>query len=260
MGRDRFESARAKLDRAKYHLNQLKGEFEKEWKPDKHGITFSHESLTNELVIRASIPRHLYIHYSVVAGEIISHARSALDHAVWEITPVVDRSRRTAFPVFQFETNADRVKGTEGYYDRDSPNMIKGVNAQAAAIIKAQQPFGPNYQTHPLYVLNELWNVDKHRLLNLCAVHADIIALDDIPLPRGSGKITQRFIFVPPDIKDGTELFRETRRPDMEVVANIGMTGIVFEGGIVDGKPVLALLSKLIEMSENVVNALAKTV
>jgi hypothetical protein len=260
MSRDRFESARAKIDRAKYHFSQLEGEFQRDWKAEKYGARLRYESQTDELVIRAVDSRELFVHYSVIASEIISHARSALDHAIWEITPLADRSRRTAFPVFQFETKSDRISGTEGYYDRDSPSMIKGINAQAVAIIRAQQPFGPNYQTDPLYVLNNLWNEDKHRLLNLCVVHADIIAIDSIPLPRGSGKITQRFIFVPPDTKEGTELFREARRTEMEVVANIGMTGIVFEGGIVNGKPVLEVLSKLIEFSEGVINALAKTV
>jgi hypothetical protein len=52
----------------------------------------------------------------------------------------------------------------------------------------------------------------------------------------------------------GSSLFAVVR------LAKVAISSIVFDGGIVDGKPVLELLSKLIEFSERVVDALATTV
>ena len=44
------------------------------------------------------------------------------------------------------------------------------------------------------------------------------------------------------------------------MIAEIAISSIAFDGGIVDGKPVSELLSKLIEFSERDVIALATTV
>jgi hypothetical protein len=160
----------------------------------------------------------------------------------------------------RFKAKADRIIGSERYYDHDGVKMIKGVNAMASAIIEAEQPFGPNYQTSLLNILNELWNTDKHQRLNFCVVYPQMIVIDYWPLPLGSGKVQQGFISVPPDVKHGTELFREIPRLDMEVKANVAMSGIIFDGGPVNGKQVSELLMKLVEFADRVVNALAQTV
>jgi hypothetical protein len=257
MRRDPLESARAKIDRAKYRLSQLQRQMAADRTDQKYGIVFDHETKTDELVMRALMPYDLFIYYSIVAGEVVGHARSALEHAIWKMVPVPNPGR-TGFPVFRLETKADRIKGDERYYDHDGLRMIDGINAQAAAIIKAEQPFGPDYQTNMLYLLNELWNIDKHRLLNSCAQYPEIIALSYVP--RGKFIFEQRFVNVPTDVKDGAELFRAPFDPDVEVTAEIATTGVIFDGGVVDRKPVIELLLKLVEFSDRIVNALGKTI
>lgn len=254
-----FESARAKINRAKWLFNQLNDQIESD-ASRKYGVNLRRELKTNELVLTALRPPHdLFVQYSVIGSEIIGHARSALDHAVWELTPIGDRSKQTAFPVFRFQTRADTLKRSDGYYEGNGLRKIKGVNAKAAAIIKAAQPFGPDYERKEPYILNQLWNVDKHRLLNFCAAYTDLVALTDMPLPLGSAKFSQRFVGIPRDVKDGTELFREPYSPNVEVVAEAGTTGVIFDGGPADRQRVQDLLWKLIDFSDKTIEALAKT-
>jgi hypothetical protein len=258
MGTDSLESARAKIDRANYHLGRLREQMESDRRATKYGLVFNHESRTNDLVMKVVMPHDLFVHYSIVAGEIIGHARSALEHAVWEMVPVPVPGR-TGFPVFTLETKADKLRPEDRYYDRDGVRMIDGINPSAAVIIKAAQPFGPDYRSNLLYLLNELWNRDKHRLLNFCAAYPLCIMIS-YAWPGPDAKLDQIRIPIPPKVKDGTELFRHQHPgSDVQVAAEIASRGIIFDGGIVDSKPAPGLLLKLIEFSERIVSDLAKT-
>jgi hypothetical protein len=120
-----LESARAKLDRANYHLEQLKREL---WEgKGAYGFRFLYERSGEEmdLVVYALIPRDLFVHFSIIAGEIISHARSALEHAVWEMVPV-PKQGVTGFPVFRVESG---VKNRD--YNSRGVAMIDGINPAA---------------------------------------------------------------------------------------------------------------------------------
>ena len=50
MPSDPLESARAKIDRAKYHLGQLNDKIQADGNAKKYPIRFRHESQTNQLV------------------------------------------------------------------------------------------------------------------------------------------------------------------------------------------------------------------
>ena len=72
-----LDSARAKLDRANHHLTQLKSMIDNGRQQRRaDGISFIHEGQTDELVIRARMPRDLFIPYAIVAGEVIHQTRS----------------------------------------------------------------------------------------------------------------------------------------------------------------------------------------
>ena len=255
-----MESANAKIDRANHYLRQLNEEIKADGAAEKYGVSFHHESQTDEVVMRALMPRALSIRYSLAVGEIVGHARSALEHAVWHIVPT-PIEYRTGFPVFRFKTKGDTIRPGDRYYDRHGLRMIDGINAQASAIIEAAQPFGPDYHAKPLYLLNELWNTDKHRFLSFCASYPEIIALNYMPLPLGSARFDQRFIKMPRRVKDGTELFRELHPgPNMKVVAEVAFSGIVFRSGPAPAYQVSDLLRTLIDFADGLVKDLAKTI
>jgi hypothetical protein len=126
--------------------------------------------------------------WPILAGEVVHHARSSLEHIVWELieheggTPQLGV---TGFPVLWNKSN----------YKPKFARMIEGINADAYAIIEALQPLRPTYTSDPLYVLNEMWNRDKHRLLNMAVLESyalqvqfhfpDGLRLIVVPIPAG---------------------------------------------------------------------------
>ena len=98
--------------------------------------------------------------WGIVVGEIVHDFRSALDHVVYRLC-TTDKAR-TQFPIF-----IDAAK-----FDDHSTTMLKGVNAEAIARIKALQPFSTGeHLKSPLWHLSELSNFDKHRTLHLTFGH-----------------------------------------------------------------------------------------
>lgn len=252
-----LESARAKIDRAKEILQQLETEIQSAESSKAHGISLDHESATDELVLTARTPYRLFVRYAILAGEVIHQARSALDHAVWELLPSPILGK-TGFPVFRVESQADATaQGIRRYFNQDGVRMIDGINPAAATIIRGLQPFGSDYQTNPLFILNELWNRDKHRMLNTCMViPLGISLLYHFPDDTWKNQMIQ----VPGDVVYGTELFRE-RHPgkEVEVMAEVAVTFLVFKDEPIARQPVLELLLKLVQFSEKTIIALAET-
>lgn len=247
MNSNLFESAKAKIDRAKEILQQIEAEIQALKISDAHGIAFSHQSATDELVLTVQTPHHLFVRYAILAGEVIHQARSALDHAVWELLPS-PRLGRSGFPVFKVEAK----------YDQRGVGMIDGINPAAASIIRGLQPFGSNFLTNPLFILNELWNRDKHRLLNTCMIFPmGISLLYHFP----DGAWNNQMIQVPGGVVYGTELFRE-RHPgkDVEVMAEVAYTTLAFKDEPIARQRVQELLPNLVQFAENTIVALAETV
>lgn len=129
--------------------------------------------------------------WPVIVGEIIHDLRSALDHLAFQLTATIrqiayqalDLShglppewRNISFPIqksrSKFRTDAERkLWGLE-----NAPRFLE--------FIEAQQPFARN-PTNPeaetLWILNDLWNIDKHRSLHLLGVVLRLSRIDFIP-------------------------------------------------------------------------------
>lgn len=250
-----LETATAKLDRAQHHLNQLDSDIRRDRNNKVYGISYDRDSKTGEWIIRALLPQAPFIHYSIVGGEIVGHARSALEHAVWDLVPS-PAPRKTGFPVFIAQTKADAAAlGEKDYYEGKGLKMIDGMNPAAKTIIRGLQPFGPNYKADRLYILNELWNVDKHRLLNSCVHYLNAIQL----MYTLSGQSSDRCIAIPNDVEDGAELFRFSGDA-VNVQAEVDTSEIQFDGGLLDGQPFFELLSRLFNFSKDTVEKLRATI
>lgn len=114
-----------------------------------------------------------------IFGDGLQNLRSALDHLAWQIvqllggTPIEGETR---FPIFKRQ-----VGGRKPY------EGIKGAPTKGplAEIVRARvdwhQPFNWDQpETHPLAILNDLANIDRHRYLHLIAVAWDIESLRNI--------------------------------------------------------------------------------
>ena len=119
-----------------------------------------------------AIPQTIPLRFSVLAGEIIHHLRSSLDHVAWAL--VLARHKTPSFKV-QFPiclTEKEFIAATKR-------GIMKGISARAQAVIQSIQPyrdvnFGRNPADNFLNILHELDIADKHTLL-VVAISAAVL-------------------------------------------------------------------------------------
>lgn len=105
--------------------------------------------------------------FSVLAGEIVHHLRSSLDHLIWNLSGPEYRERHSTqigFPVLEA---APSSKAELSGYER----KIKGItNSRARKVIDDLQPYrSANPIDHPLLILHKMDVIDKHRALLIVA-------------------------------------------------------------------------------------------
>ena len=105
----------------------------------------------------------------LIVGDYIHNIRSSLDHLIAQLSVQaghrIDETRHLTFPIYNSET----------IYIRNSRHKLKElVSPNALAAIERAQPYearksGDDPTADPLWVLSELDNIDKHRMLVVVA-------------------------------------------------------------------------------------------
>ena len=179
-------SANAKLNRANEHLQLLIGEIESFRNRETHTVTRHDyaerrpDAVVSEWVVKVVEPPPE--RWSAVLGDLIHNLRSALDHIVWGLSgPNPTYPKAVSFPVFQ----------TRAEFNRQTGRSLADVSVPARAEIEALQPYNNTdypVDLHPLWLVRELSNVDKHRALNvvLNMVHEVTITLIPPVKPRST--------------------------------------------------------------------------
>jgi hypothetical protein len=102
---------------------------------------------------------------SLAIGEYVYSVRSALDHLAYQLA-VLHTGDPLPAPIA--ETSQFPIAKSGPHFRRIAPGRLKGVSASARAAIERLQPY--HRQTMPdaraLALLNDLCNVDKHRMLH----------------------------------------------------------------------------------------------
>jgi hypothetical protein len=96
-----------------------------------------------------------------LASNTVHQLRSALDNLVWLLVLLNAEAPgiHTAFPVQEVNNRSARKK---------IQRRLQGVRANHASVIEGLQPYhadADDVGNHPLKILNDLWNADKHRVL-----------------------------------------------------------------------------------------------
>lgn len=113
--------------------------------------------------VTARPPSEVPLEIALPLGDCLQNMRSALDHLVCQLTIANNKgpNRATAFPVWHDEPEPDERK--------KFLSPIQKIDLRAQALIEDMQPFqngkGELADTY-LWVLHELNNADKHRLLH----------------------------------------------------------------------------------------------
>jgi hypothetical protein len=159
----------AKLARAEKH-RKVAARLMRYFIRNKGGAERKHNAETNLIDVYARLPSPPEI-ISLLAGDCVHNMRSALDHLVYQLVlsnpdrPSTVPNEKTMFPICDTE---------EGFDAQIKRGRLKGVTDAPAAIIRRLQPYitrnaGRNYRLHPLWVLSQLENIDKHRRLAVIA-------------------------------------------------------------------------------------------
>jgi len=119
-------------------------------------------------------------HLAIELGDVLYNLRSALDHLAFALAqkhsgPLNQReAKEVQFPI---------CHNKKEYFRKERERRIGKISPAAQTEIDGFQPYnaGDRYESHPLYLLNELNIIDKHRsLLLMLAHHIGTI----IPIPQ----------------------------------------------------------------------------
>jgi hypothetical protein len=145
-----------KLGRAKEHLDALNLEVAK-FLQNPYTVTQQDDIEKSEHVLRIEqnvTPDKV----GVLVGEFAYSLRSGLDQLAWQLAllSVDDPTKNTCFPIFTTNPVDDRFR-----------KVVWDIPCRAVEIIKSLQPYHARdaFKVHPLWQLNALCNLDKHRLV-----------------------------------------------------------------------------------------------
>lgn len=172
-----MEGARLKVAHAERHLEEVTTAIGAFLAHVDVGFEDTLDELTGERLWRTTkTPPAPPPELSVVVGDLLHDARSALDHVAWELVKRAgaEPDENTAFPIYTDEAG----------YRAHAGKRIRGMGEEMVATIERWQPWtAGNPSAAPLSWLRELSNIDKHRHLHL-TVASVIGTMFDPPLPE----------------------------------------------------------------------------
>jgi hypothetical protein len=148
----------ARIDRAKFHLDQLVSEVETFLgkQPSPYPTTTERDDKRHRYIFRVHPRDEPPPSLPFLAGDFIHNARAALDNIVWALAPAQVRRRQPSFPIYD-----DPI----GFLCEARP-MLKGMAPKVIEAIEWCQPYhGDEHivSASRLLHINQLWSSDKHR-------------------------------------------------------------------------------------------------
>jgi hypothetical protein len=167
-------SATTKVLWARMHVEKLEASAE-EFRRAHPSPVRSMLGATGDLLFMADADIEIPPTFSHEFGHLVHELRSALDSLVYEMAAKsprhpggLDDPRETFFP----------IRLSKEQFNHACGKALRGVQDDARQFIEAQQPWsrggeGPTGQMDELWVLNQFWNMDKHRAIPMVVLRAD---------------------------------------------------------------------------------------
>ena len=159
-----LEGVVSKIRRAQEHSNSLKEEVNAFTNSGDYDTLPERNSDGSEYRLRIKFGQLKpdVVRWGVMFGDVLHNLRSALDHLAWQLvlTGGGEPGSTTSFPIFK-----DRDK-----FVSLSRDPVRGVSNKVRELIEGVQPFQRGREEaalSALWVLHELSNWDKHRLVHL---------------------------------------------------------------------------------------------
>jgi hypothetical protein len=169
---DSLAGVKAKLARAAEHMTALDEEWKAFGKEQSYKAVHELKPDTREWNTYLSLAKPIPIKISTILGDALNNMRSSLDHLVCRFVELHNGKvgKHHAFPICGDAADYDaRVNQPRG--KRDRPGPLDGIPAGGPerALIEEAQPYqrGKNWREHPLWILNKMTNIDKHRAIHV---------------------------------------------------------------------------------------------
>lgn len=232
-----LDSCYAKLRQAEGHAQTLHGEIRAF--QESGGLRIGHEAdpqSSNYIFYVKEVKEPPVLDWGCRMGDVLHNLHSALDHLAWQLAafglgrePTKEEAKSISCPI-ALTSN-----------DFNSLAIIKILDPSHLATLRGLQPYQrgnrKRAEGHPLAIIKELSNIDKHRL-----VHISHMALKAFPFKPPTAKDYEITRIVTPSgdvpLKDGQELARVEgviTGPEPEIEGHAKLTGHVALG---DGTPV----------------------
>jgi hypothetical protein len=195
-----------KLQWADHHLGPLHDEVAGFLQEKSYDVIPDMDADSGRHVLRVKWKTAPLTSWGLMAGDVLFNLKSALDHIVFALSiynpPISPLTPQ--FPIFTERT------GDNGF-DKNGKSRLKHVHPGAFTAIERMQPYqSPDPNGHPLALLNELHNRDKHRLLPVVVLTVNRIygsywgSLTESWRPKGFLGGT----WATKPVKDGAEFYR----------------------------------------------------
>ncbi|MGI9071715.1 MAG: hypothetical protein ACR2JB_10465 [Bryobacteraceae bacterium] len=250
-----IDHIRVKIERAKEHIGDLNARIGIFNEAGPYSVIREEDAQTGDIVFYVRIKSDIPLSFAAIIGDAVQNLRSSLDHLAYQLvlansgTP----TKRTAFPI---------AESPEKYEALD-PRKVEGMSETAVKKIHALHPYrGGN---DAIWMLDELNNIDKHRLLlAVGSAHTDVVLdyRDMFPnvrepmlysvQPSGASFLMRSF-----PLKDGAEIYRVlaahreayiNQKPEFTFRITLG------EPEIVKGEPIIPTLNQLASIVGKVVS------
>src|SRR6185369_15898895 len=167
-----FSGIHERLIRANENIHNLDREVGRFIESGEYRV-FSYEDKETLLkAVQYHKSRTVPLRFSVLAGEIIHHLRSCLDHVVWQFSgDWYRRSNRSVIEFPIFETRPIKPKRIAAFNGK-----IRGISDPGALmLIERLQPYNATYSIDfPPLIIHKMDIIDKHRELVLCTTVGSI--------------------------------------------------------------------------------------
>jgi hypothetical protein len=167
-----LDSTYRKLCRARQHAADVQQVLTGFASGDRYSVIGEPDGASTKLIFRVRGQCALPPHLSAALGDFLVNMRAALDHLAWALVPEdhwqkVNRPEKIKFPIYESDTGGDGQSHPARIRGVTDDEVLRAVDAvQPYAAVAPQTP-----ERHPLWLLNKLCNIDKHRVL-LVAVAA----------------------------------------------------------------------------------------
>lgn len=157
-----YEDVLSKFERSQQHIGDLKARWDAFRKSNPIAVTCQYYSELGYVNVLVDHVPELPLEFTLILGDALFNLRSSLDHLVCRIIEASGKTPDThaCFPIFE----------TAKKFEAGLPRCVKGMGENAIEAVRCIHPYKAGNK--PLWVLNRLNVIDKHRLLLTITSHA----------------------------------------------------------------------------------------